>query len=163
MATFDTKKLLAESSASPITDTYAIWATADIVVFHITIDWWPRTWGSPTYNWVALTQAWTAQSSWDEWYAEIWYMINPLTWIKDINIPNTWTQNVQVAISSYISALGGFAVDAVAQTSATSTNPTVSVTPTTTAWFIVDSLFTGYRNAVTANNRTLLYAQKACK
>lgn len=159
MSSFDTKKTIPESSANPIVDTYTIWNTANIVILSITnIIVSIRTWWSPTYNGIPMIQAWTTQVS-PQWQnIELWYLLNPPTWIQTINIPNTWEHMLQIMISSYISSTWVFEFDTSNQISDSWIDPTVSVIPTTNTGFIVDILYTWFRSLIDANNRTLLYA-----
>lgn len=93
-----------------------------------------RTGGAPTYNSVALTQAGTTQTQGPAGgsSAEIWYMLSPpLGTSLTISVPNTGTANMQVVISSFISATGMSALDqSNGLSQATGANPSTSVTTT---------------------------------
>ena len=158
MSTFDTKQLVAESSASPVTSTFDAWDTANILVIGITTTWTTaRAWWTPTFNWVELTQAWTAEFA-AEWYSELRYLLAPAVASSTLSVPNTWTALLQVCISTYISSTWYFEFDVTSQASWTTDTPTTSITPTAATWIIVDSMFTWDRDIATANNRTLLYS-----
>ena len=160
MSTLDKKQLFPENSSLLVQGIFTPWASANLLVVCITIDWPERIWTIPPFFWEfedSLTQAWTVQSSGWEWFTEIWYMLNPPIITDTIWVPNDWWDNVQVCVSTYISSFGAFELDVVSQTGAISADPSLSITPTW-VWIIVDSLFTWYRNVVWWNNQVLLYA-----
>ena len=157
---FDTKKLLGESSNNPITDTYTCGSTASLLVFHITAVGGSRAGGVPTFNGVELTQAGSTITS-AEGSTEIWYLLAPpVSSSYTVSIPNTGTLSIQVTISSYVSTSGQSNFDGVQTASGTSTNPTVSITPSKDGCVIVDSMFSGYANVASANNQNLLYKKQ---
>lgn len=92
-----------------------------------------RTGGAPTFRGIPLTQAGTNQraAASPENTVEAWYLENPPVLAGTLSIPNTGTVTIRSVIATGIAATGftsKFDVSSVG--TGTSTNPSVSITPT---------------------------------
>jgi len=157
--TFDTKAQDIESSVNPRVLDYTCGAGATLLILSITTKGGPRTGGSPTYGGTPLTIAGSPQSSGDEGYSELWYLLEPTTEsLLEISVPNDDTDEVNIIASSYKAQAGYTSeFDVTNQNGAVSANPSVSVTPSEKGSVTVDSLFSGFRDVPDGNNRVLLF------
>lgn len=133
--TLDTSAQISNSVANPATASYTCAANATLLVVGIAVGASAaRTGTAPTYNGVALLQAGTTQTQGPAGGSscELWYMLAPPQGSSlTVSIPNTGTTNLQVVISSWISATGMSALDqSNGLSQATGANPSTSVTTT---------------------------------
>jgi len=81
--------------SNPVNLTIAVGAGSKLLVVCIkSVQSVYRTYGVPTFNGVAMTQAGSYSGS---YYSEIWYLVNPSVGSYQLSIPNSGTVNLQVS------------------------------------------------------------------
>lgn len=148
--TYDTKAAIAERTTQ-YSAAYTCAVGCGVLVVGITVTGaTPRTATAPTYGGLTLTQVGTATFA-GEGGTEMWYLLNPPSGANTLVVPDGNGMSIVIVASSYKVPDGkGGAYDTTnTNSNAGSTNPTVSVTPTTTASILIDSMFSGYLNITT--------------
>lgn len=145
-------------TTNPLTFSYTAASGVTLIILSIMTERNARTGGAPTFDGVTMVQAGSTETS-TESKTEIWYLVSSITTGSSItvSIPNSGSASLHIGMTSWTSSTGASGLDVVAGISnQSSTNPTLSATPTVTNGVMQDCMGSGEGLVPTGNNRTLI-------
>ena len=127
----------------PATLTHTCSADTTVLVLTLAILTDPRETTAPTYNGIALTQAFTAQD-YDETISELWYLLDPPTGSAyTVSIPNNTGRDIRANVMSFISSTGKSEFDVAAGSTGDALTISESVTTTKNGCVLIQIIGSG--------------------
>ena len=153
---FDARSAGTFIGTDPATFTHTCVAGTTVLVLSIGILSNPRETGAPTYNGIALTQAYAPQD-YLETVSELWYLLNPPTGTAHtVSIPNNTSRSLRANAMSFISSTGKSEFDVAIGSTGTATSIIESVTPTKDGCALIQIVGSGNQTALTNESDILI-------